>query len=156
MNDRFNLYEASAFVKYALAGLALLFGLWLALRSMEKDHEKLLKEQQKNVKLLLEKRKKKKGLRGPLLSRPVDEIFANIFLYLEEITIAFQGRMLQLSYWGRVAVLVVIMALYCFMLVYFKMDETSMEKEREGLYHQIKNAAQEKRLHKNNQNGEKE
>ncbi len=145
MNTIPNPYELSVF-----AVIVILFGVWFALKEMEKDHEKLLKEHQENIKVLLEKKNKKKGLRGPFLSRPVDEIFSGILLYFQEKAVVIQGRMLQLSYWGRVAVLVTIMALYCFMLVYFKMDETSMEKEKEALYQQIKNAAQEKRLNKNN------
>ena len=144
MNDVSNPYELTAFVRYVLGGFVVLFGLWLALRAMEKDHEKLLQEHQKNVQWLLEKNKRKKVIRGSLLRRPVDEIFAGIFLYLQERAVAIQGRILQLSYWGRVAVLVIVMALYCFMLVCFKMDETSMRRERKILYEQIKNAVREK------------
>lgn len=151
MNTIANFYAVSVFVRYAFAGMVILFGLWLALRVMEKDHEKLLKEHQENIKmLLLKKKNKKKGLRGPFLSKPVDEIFSGIHLYFQEKAVAIQGRMLQLSYWGRVAVLVVFMALYCFILVHFKIDQSSMNRESKALYGKIKNAARQKWLHKNN------
>lgn len=119
-------YEMSALVRYTLAGIVMVFGLWLASRKMEEEREKLLKEHQTKRE---ERKKNKKSDHRSLLTRPVDEFFIELGEKLQEKGNFIQWRILLLPYWGRVAVLMLFMAVYCGILIYFKMDRTSMEKE---------------------------
>jgi hypothetical protein len=143
MNDVVNPYEVSAAVRYTLAGIVILGGLWIALKSMEKEREKLLEGFPDKKGKYLQNKKRHSDERS-LLSRPVDEFFTLFFRWAEEKCYSVRVRILMLSYWGRVAVLVVTMAFYCCILLYFKLDETSMKKERKAVYEQMKNAVRKK------------
>jgi hypothetical protein len=115
MISSFNPYELSVTVRYTLAGIVMLVSLCVAIRSMEKEREEFLLKKPKRV-------------------------YIDYFPWYWKIRI----RILLLPRWGRVAVLVTTMAFYCCILLYFKLDETSMRQERKVLYGQIENAVRKK------------
>lgn len=91
-----------------------------------------------------EENRKKKRRVGSLLSRPVDEILTELGMFFEGVFLELQLKVLMCSYWGRVLILVGFTAFYAFLLIYFKMDRSSMERERKAAWNEIQQAFQNK------------